>query len=211
MWYQGESNTGRAKEYEYLLGDLMDNWRSIWDNETLPFFIVQLPEFMPPTYTPSESGWVTLRESQRRATINDEHAELIVGLGLGEWNDIHPLRKKELAERVSLEIRNKVYNQDVIITPRLTGGTINGNKVVLSFSGDIYGNEDGEVYDFEISDDGKTYKNARALVKNNSIFIFSDEINRPVSVRYAWRNTPPAANLKSKNKLPLPTFQWDKP
>lgn len=211
LWYQGESNTGRAKEYEYLLGDLMDNWRRIWDNETLPFFIVQLPEFMPPTYTPSESGWVTLRESQRRATINDEHAELIVGLGLGEWNDIHPLRKKELAERVSLEIRNKVYNQDVIITPRLTGGTINGNKVVLSFSGDIYGNEDGEVYDFEISDDGKTYKNARALVKNNSIFIFSDEINRPVSVRYAWRNTPPAANLKSKNKLPLPTFQWDKP
>ena len=75
---------------------------------------------MPPTYTPSESGWVTLRESAT-CTINDEHAELIVGLGLGEWNDIHPLRKKELAERVSLEIRNKVYNQDDNNNPAYRG------------------------------------------------------------------------------------------
>lgn len=209
LWYQGESNTSRPKEYQQLLENLMENWRAIWKNETLPFFIVQLPNFMAPTNTPSESGWVTLRESQRRATVKDDNAHLVVGLGLGEWNDIHPLRKKDLAERASLEIRKNVYNQDVIITPRLIKGEIMDNVVVLSFSGEIFGNENGEVFDFEISEDGRRYHNAKATIKNNKIYVSNSNVNHPVSVRYAWRNSPPNANLKGKNNLPLPTFQWE--
>lgn len=211
LWYQGESNTGRAEEYESLLGDLMENWRNIWKEPSLPFFIVQLPDYMAPTNTPSESGWVSLRESQRRATLNDINAELVVGLGLGEWNDIHPLRKKELAERASLEIRKKVYGQPVAVTPRLESGEIKGSQVILTFSDPITGDKEGNVYDFELSDNGRTYQNAVAVANNNKVYISSPEVEKPVSVRYAWRNTPPRANLKGRNNLPLPTFQWDKP
>ena len=210
LWYQGESNTSRPKEYQQLLENLMDNWRTIWNNETLPFFIVQLPNFMAPTHTPSESGWVTLRESQRRATVNDDNAQLVVGLGLGEWNDIHPLRKKDLAERASIEIRKKIYKQDVITTPQLVKGEILDDVVILSFSDEILGDETGEVFDFEISEDGRRYHNAKAVIKNNKVYISNSNIHRPVSVRYAWSNSPPNANLMGKNNLPLPTFQWDK-
>ena len=209
LWYQGESNTSRPKEYQQLLENLMDNWRSIWKNETLPFFIVQLPNFMAPSYSPSESGWVTLRESQRRAVINDDNAQLVVGLGLGEWNDIHPLRKKELAERASLEIRKNIYIQDVITTPKVVKGQILDDMVILSFSDDIFGDENGEVYDLEISEDGRRFHNAKAVIKDNKLYISNSNIQHPVSVRYAWRNSPPNANLKGKNNLPLPTFQWD--
>jgi sialate O-acetylesterase len=209
LWYQGESNTGRAEEYEWLLGDLMANWREIWNEPSLPFFIVQLPDFMEPTETPSESGWVRLRESQRRAARKDPNAELIVGLGLGEWNDIHPLRKKELAERASIEIRRKVYGQPVVVTPRLMSGEVRGNQVILTFSDIVKGDADGSVYDFELSADGRIYQNAKAIAKENKVYITCPDIENPVSVRYAWRNTPPRANLKGRNDLPLPTFQWD--
>lgn len=211
LWYQGESNTGRAEEYEWLLGDLMANWREIWNEPSLPFFIVQLPDFMEPTETPSESGWVRLRESQRRAAQKDPHAELVVGLGLGEWNDIHPLRKKELAERASIEIRRKVYGQPVVATPRLVSGEVRGNQVILTFSDIVKGDADGRVYDFELSADGKIYRNAEAIAKGNKVYITCPDIEKPVSLRYAWRNTPPRANLKGRNDLPLPTFQWDSP
>lgn len=209
LWYQGESNTGRAEEYEGLLEDLMANWRAIWKEQSLPFFIMQLPDFMPPSDNPSESGWVTLRESQRRATANDPNAELVVGLGLGEWNDIHPLRKKELAERASIEIRNKVYGQPVVITPRLVSGKVEKSQVILTFSDEVKGDANGKVFDFELSADGQRYKNANASAVGNKVYITCNEINSPVSVRYAWRNTPPRANLKGRNDLPLPTFQWD--
>ncbi len=209
VWYQGESNTGRAEEYEALLGDLMANWRESWNNPTLPFFIVQLPDFMEPRDMPTESGWVTLRESQRRAISNDDHAELVVGLGLGEWNDIHPLRKKEMAERVSLEIRKKIYGQPVIVTPRLVSGAVSGDSVILSFTDTVRGDADGKVYDVELSADGKFYRNAEAVAKENKLIIHCPGMENPVSVRYAWRNTPPRANLKGRTGLPLPTFQWD--
>lgn len=210
LWYQGESNTSRAKEYEMLLGDLMANWRESWNEPSLPFFIVQLPDYMPSTEIPSESGWVTLRESQRRATCNDRNAELVVGLGLGEWNDIHPLRKREMAERASLEIRKKIYGQPVIVTPRLVRGEISGNSVTLTFTDIVKGDADGRVYDVELSADGRVYRNAEAVVNENKLLITCSGIEKPVSVRYAWRNTPPRANLKGENGLPLPTFQWDR-
>lgn len=209
LWYQGESNTGRAEEYEGLLGDLMNNWRKIWNTPSLPFFIVQLPDYMPPSEKPSESGWVRLRESQRRATLNDPNSELVVGLGLGEWNDIHPLRKKEMAERASIEIRSKVYRQDVTVTPRLVSGEVSGNSVILTFSDTVMGDHEGKVYDVELSGDGRQYRNAEAFAKENKLYITCSEIMNPVSVRYAWRNTPPRANLKGEGELPLPTFQWD--
>lgn len=209
LWYQGESNTGRAEEYEGLLGDLMDNWRKIWNEPSLPFFIVQLPDFMSPSEKPSESGWVRLRESQRRATLNDPNTKLVVGLGLGEWNDIHPLRKKEMAERASIEIRSKVYNQPISVTPRLLRGEVSGNKVILTFSDTVTGGPDGRVYDVELSEDGRQYCNAEAFAKANKLYVTCPDIKNPVSVRYAWRNTPPRANLKGENELPLPTFQWD--
>jgi len=209
LWYQGESNTGRAEEYEWLLGDLMANWRESWKEPLLPFFIVQLPDYMPPSETPSESGWVRLRESQRRAAEKDPNAWLVTGLGLGEWNDIHPLRKKELAERASIEIRSKIYGQPVVATPRLVSGERKGNCVILTFSDTVRGDADGRVYDFELSSNGSNYRNAEASAKGNKVYITCPDIENPVSVRYAWRNTPPRANLKGRNNLPLPTFQWD--
>lgn len=111
LWYQGESNTGRSHEYEALLSSMIIDWRSKLNNSTLPFFIIQLPNFMQTHTYPSESGWAQLREAQRLVTTKLPNTALVVGLGLGEWNDIHPLNKKELAKRVALQADRLAYNQ----------------------------------------------------------------------------------------------------
>ena len=99
VWYQGESNMGNPEPYADLLGKLMGSWRALWNEPTLPFCIVQLANFMKPD-DPGYKNWGRLRDQQRLAADRDSYAEAVDIFDLGEWNDIHPLRKKEVAERI---------------------------------------------------------------------------------------------------------------
>ena len=98
LWYQGETNTGRPNEYEELLTAMIADWREKLADKELPFFIVQLANFMQTHPHPVESNWAALREAQRRVALKVPNAALAVAIDLGEWNDIHPLNKKELAK-----------------------------------------------------------------------------------------------------------------
>lgn len=105
VWYQGESNSGNPEPYADLLGKLMGCWRSLWNDPTLPFCIVQLANYMTPEDQPAYKNWARLREQQRLAADRDPHAVAVDIFDLGEYNDIHPLRKKEVAERVVNSLR----------------------------------------------------------------------------------------------------------
>ena len=105
VWYQGESNSGNPEPYADLLGKLMGCWRSLWNDPTLPFSIVQLANYMTPEDQPAYKNWARLREQQRLAADRDPHAVAVDIFDLGEYNDIHPLRKKEVAERVVNSLR----------------------------------------------------------------------------------------------------------
>lgn len=95
IWYQGESNTGKPKEYGDLLSTMISLWRSKWNKNDLPFLIVQLASFMEKKDEPLESNWAELREQQRQVSLNVPYAGLAVAIDVGEWNDIHPLNKKQ--------------------------------------------------------------------------------------------------------------------
>ena len=100
VWYQGESNSGNPGPYADLLRKLMGNWRTLWNDPTLPFCIVQLAKYMYPT-DPGYQNWLRLRDQQRLVAEGDAYAEAADIFDLGEENDIHPLRKKEAAERIA--------------------------------------------------------------------------------------------------------------
>ena len=121
VWYQGESNTGNPAPYADYLKKLMGCWRDSWKDQKMPFVIVQLanydgrqqtgfPQPIVPKTMPVNSGWAQLREAQRTAAETDPRAELAVINDLGETVDIHPLRKKEVAERVGLCFDRLLYN-----------------------------------------------------------------------------------------------------
>lgn len=204
VWYQGESNTGRAKEYAPLLNKLTANWRALWNDPKLPFVIVQLANFMEPSANPQNSGWSELREAQRTVAKQDPYAELAVAIDLGETVDIHPLRKKEVAERIALGFDKQVFGKKVGLSPEVTASTTDGNKVVLTFDRPL---NDGSLYEFELCGTNGKYVNAQATAKGRTVTITSSTVTTPTAVRYAWKNNPINANCRATDGLPASPFE----
>jgi sialate O-acetylesterase len=99
IWYQGEANTSRAKQYEELFPALIGNWRDKWNMGDFPFLFVQLPNFMEEKKEPSESHWAELRHAQLLTAKNVINTGMAVAIDVGEWNDIHPLNKRTVGKR----------------------------------------------------------------------------------------------------------------
>lgn len=214
LWYQGESNAGRPGEYEALLTAMLKDWRVKFADEDLPFFIMQLPNFMQTHQQPVESGWAGMREAQRQVTLKLPNTSLVVAIDLGEWNDIHPLNKKELARRVALQVKKKVYgHKDIVHSgPLCTAAAIEEGKVILSFEA---GTDDlvpvAQLKGFALAGTDGRYKWAEATVEGNKVIVWSEGIAQPTKVRYAWDDNPQEANLKNKAGLPASPFQMDVP
>lgn len=106
VWYQGESNISRRFEYASLLGTMIDNWRHDFNDRELPFYIVELADFLHPNDL-GRRAWAEMRAEQAKLADSKSNTQLIHNSDLGEWNDIHPLDKKTLAGRVVDAILNQ--------------------------------------------------------------------------------------------------------
>jgi sialate O-acetylesterase len=211
LWYQGEANTFKAKEYRYLLAGLAADWRDKWQQGELPFLWAQLPGFMEKQYSPSESQWAELREGQLQA-LSVPKTAMAVTIDAGEWNDIHPVEKKEVGERLALAAENVAYgNKDVVYSgPIYKSYKIEGNKIILSFSSvgsGLIAKDGGDLYYFAIAGSNRKYVWAKAIIDGDKVVVWSDEIASPLSVRYAWADNPEGANLYNKEGLPASPFE----
>lgn len=206
VWYQGESNADSwtANEYASLLRLMMANWRHVFSRPELPFVIIQLANYMQPSDQPQESGWSVVREAQRLVTKQDAYAELAVTIDKGETVDIHPLRKKDVAERVALAFERLLWNPRVTLSPEVVKATAENNRVVCILSEPLL--SDGPLYEFEVAGKDGRFVNAQAEGKGNSIVIRSS-VDNPVSIRYAWKNNPIRANAFGRNGLPMSPFR----
>lgn len=101
IWYQGESNVSRRNEYVSLLNTMITDWRRTFNNPELPFYIVELADFLHKDDINGRKAWAEMRLEQAKAANVNTHATLVRNSDLGEWNDIHPLDKKTLGKRVA--------------------------------------------------------------------------------------------------------------
>lgn len=212
IWYQGEANAGRPQEYESLLKSLIANWRESWDIPELPFLIVQLPNFMPKSNQPSESGWACIREAQLKTTLDIPYTALAVTYDVGEWNDIHLLNKKEMAHRLFLSARKLVYGEKLVSSgPVYKAMKIEGNKIILTFNETGSGliSKGGSLRHFAIAGEDRNFVWADAVIKGNKVIVSSPDVEAPVAVRYAWANNPEEANLYNKEGLLASPFRTD--
>ena len=216
VWYQGESNTGNPAPYADYLKKLMGCWRDRWQDQQMPFVIVQLanydgrqqtgfPRPITPQTEPVNSGWAQLREAQRTAAKADPRAALAVINDLGETVDIHPLRKKEVAERIALCFDRLVYNKKVNLSPEVVDVKLTGNNIQLILDQPI---QEGDLYTFEVADEGNVFHNipVAAIGKGNVITILNPAF-RPTAIRYAWKDNPLQANVRSLGGLPMSSFE----
>lgn len=212
IWYQGEANTGYANNYAQLLDALITNWRSVWKMPNMPFLLVQLPNYMNVQAQPSESNWAKLREAQLKAALSIPNTALAVTYDVGEWNDIHPLNKKDLAHRVFLGAEKLAYGQKNIVSsgPIFKEMKIDGNKIILSFTDTGSGlASDGKLKYFAIAGADKKFVWADAEIVGNQVVVTSKSVKKPVAVRYAWADNPEGANLRNKEGLLASPFRTD--
>ena len=215
VWYQGESNTGNPAPYADYLKKLIGCWRDTWQDQQMPFVIAQLANYdgrqqtgmpRPISYQaePVNSGWAQLREAQRIVAKADPYAELAVLNDLGETVDIHPLRKKEAAERIGLCFDRLIYNNKVNLSPEVIAAEVKDGKVILTLDQPI---QSGTLNEFEIAGPDGRFVNVEATSVNGNQIELKSPINDPLKVRYAWKDNPLKANVRSLSGLPMSSFE----
>ncbi len=139
---------------------------------------------------------------------------MVVTIDLGEWNDIHPLNKKDVGERLALAAENIAYGNEELVSsgPTYKSMKIKGNKITITFDdigkGLIAKGGDQLKY-FSIAGNNKKFVWANAKIKGDKVVVWSDQVKNPVAVRYAWTNNPEGANLYNKDGLPASPFQGE--
>ncbi len=212
IWYQGESNAGRSHEYGALVSALITNWRELWQKPELPFLLVQLPNFMEKHEKPTDSGWARIREVQLNTFKTTPNTALAVTYDVGEWNDIHPLNKKAVAQRLFLGARKVVYGEKVTHSgPVYKDMKIEGDKIVIFFTETGRGlmAKGGTLKHFAIAGEDKQFVWAEAAIRGNKVVVSSKSVKNPVAVRYAWSDNPDEANLCNKEGLLASPFRTD--
>lgn len=213
IWYQGESNTGRPQIYASLLEALIKDWRELWNMPDMPFLLVQLPNFMEKNDSPSDSGWARIREAQLKTALNVPYTSLAVTYDVGEWNDIHPLNKKVVAQRLFLGARKLVYGEKITGSgPLYKEMKVEGDKIILTFTEIGRGlicKEGKTLRHFAIAGEDQKFVWADAVIRGNKVIVSSKIVKNPVAVRYAWSNNPEDANLCNKEGLLASPFWTD--
>jgi sialate O-acetylesterase len=220
IWYQGESNAGRPWDYRQLFTTMINDWREKWNEGDFPFLFVQLPNFMEAKSEPSESNWALLREAQLK-TLSVPNTGMAVTIDIGEWNDIHPLDKKDVGERLFLVAEKIAYGDNSVdySGPIYKSMKVDGNKIVLSFEnidGGLVAKGGEKLNGFAIAGADTHFVWAQAKIvqgtpfgENDRVIVWSDGITNPVAVRYAWADNPVGANLFNKGGLPASPFRTD--
>lgn len=211
IWYQGESNAGRAWQYRTLFADMIRNWRRDWNQGDFTFLAVQLAPFMKVQPEPQESAWAELREAQLLTTQALPKYGMAVITDVGDPVDIHPTKKEPVGGRLALAARGIAYGEKIEYSgPVYKNMKIDGNTIVLSFDHAKSGLEarGGELTGFAIAGSDHKFVWAKAEIKGNKVVVSSPSVAQPVAVRYGWADCP-VVNLWNKDGLPATPFRTD--
>ncbi len=212
VWYQGESNSGRAWEHAQLFPLLIEQWRKEWNQGDLSFYWVQLADFMKEDAQPGESAWAELRETQTK-TLSLPNTGQAVIIDLGEGKDIHPKNKHDVAARLVRWALAKDYGIKIPHrSPEFKSMELIGNKAVLTM--DCFGSalrtfDVEEAKGFAVCGEDRQWQWAKGKVLGkDKVEVSCDAVANPVAVRYAWANNP-VCNVTSSEGLPLTPFRTD--
>jgi sialate O-acetylesterase len=211
IWYQGEGNALRAREYRSLLPAMIQSWRAVSHQPDMPFLIVQLPNHGSIPEQPAESAWAELREAQFLTAKKLHHVGLAITIDVGDPKDLHPHRKAEIGDRLALWALGTTYHQPLTYSgPLYESMSIAASTIRIWFSnlGSGLVAKGGDLQGFAIAGKDRKFHWATASIDGNSVIISSPEVRDPVAVRYAWADSP-ACNLFDAEGLPASPFRTD--
>jgi sialate O-acetylesterase len=203
IWYQGESNCDRGRQYQELFPLLIADWRQAWGLGDFPFLFVQI--------APSKYWTPEIREAQLLTLKKTKNTAMIGTADIGDANDMHPAQKAPVGERLALAARALAYGEKIEYSgPLFKKMKIEGDRAVISFThtdGGLVANG-GELRGFTIASADKKFVPAKAEIKGKTVVVWSDEIKLPAAVRYGWAKAPDV-NLFNEEGLPASPFRTD--
>ena len=225
IWYQGESNAGRAEQYRTLFPAMIESWRDAFDQPDMPFYFVQLANFKQRADEPQESEWAELREAQAMAT-SLPHTGMACIIDIGEASDIHPRNKHDVGHRLARLALRDVYGTHILAE----GPTFNGRTtskhwqeldadiprmqgmhaigVAFDHADDLHTTDGEPPLAFEIATADGPFVRAEAEIDGSTVWVWAEGVTAPAHVRYAWADNP-AVNLVNGDGLPAVSFRTD--
>mgnify|MGYP002625594895 FL=1 len=234
IWYQGESNAEKAYRYRDLMSAMILDWRALWGYD-FPFYITQIANYKGVRKVAGDDDWAELREAQALATRTVDKCGMACIIDLGEAEDIHPVRKQEVGERLAKLAEVNDYGRKGIANgPRFESYKIEKACIKIRFSDvagglrvipsgkyveDRYGKvnvfpdmvakaEKGELCGFQIAGADRVWHWADAVIVGNEVVVSCPEVDHPIAVRYAW-GANPICNLYNSEGLPAWPFRTD--
>lgn len=210
VWYQGESNAGRAHQYRKLFPAMIQDWRRAWGQEKFSFYFVQLANFMDTKPEPGDSAWAELREAQNMTLSLPDTGQAVI-IDIGEAKDIHPKNKQDVGKRLALNALAKDYGKNIEYSgPVYRLQKIKGNEITVKFDhADGLMAKGGEkLSGFAIAGADQKFVWADAKIVGKKVVVSAPSISAPVAVRYAWADNP-VCNLYNAAGLPASPFRTD--
>ncbi|MBS7254587.1 GDSL-type esterase/lipase family protein [Flavobacterium branchiicola] len=203
LWYQGESNAHNVELYEHLMPELVENWRKVWGAE-LPFYFVQLSGINRPS-------WPEFRDAQNKIQKKISNSGMAISMDYGDPENVHPINKKPIADRLALLALRNTYGKAVTATgPEAIKAVQKGNEIVVSFSNakQLATSDKKELTGFELVTDKGIRIEGKAEVYKNQIRITIPDGQKIKTVLYAWKPYT-TANLVNEASLPGSTFRLE--
>ncbi len=213
IWYQGESNSVRARQYRTLFPAMINDWRRAWKQGNFPFLFVQLANWETDTI-PVEGtwgSWPELREAQLM-TLSLPNTGMAVTIDIGDSTNIHPNNKWDVGHRLALNALQIAYGRYIVKSgPIFTAMFRDGGRIRLRFrhiaNGLVAGNME-PLKGFTAAGIDRVFYKAEARIEGNEVIVSSEEVTQPVAVRYAWDDNP-ENNLYNSAGLPASPFRTD--
>ncbi|GAB3957042.1 sialate O-acetylesterase [Spirosoma harenae] len=213
IWYQGESNAGRAYQYRKSFPLMIQDWRQHWGYD-FPFLFVQLASFNAANGDSRKgSTWAELREAQTM-TLQLPKTGMAVTTDIGERSDIHPRNKEDVGKRLAAEAMRVAYNKaGVSAGPMFNKLNIEGNRAILTFwnaeKGLLVKDKYGYLKGFEMAGTDQKFHYAKADIQGNAIVVHADSVSTPVAIRYGWADDNSDGNLYNREGFPAVPFRTD--
>jgi sialate O-acetylesterase len=243
LWYQGCSNVGRAVQYESLFQTLIQDWQARFnknaevapfpkpepptqnlrrryipntESKALPFYFVQIANYLQRKDLQPESGWAAIREAQRKA-LKLDGVGMAVNIDIGMANDIHPKNKQEVGRRLALLALNRTYGrQEPCAAPEYLQMQVADGKAMLSFLPSFFTDkleENADIKGFTVAGPDHQWYVAKAHTEVYGQFLWRvvvecPEVPHPVAVRYGWADNP-ECTLRTVSGLPVGPFRTD--
>ncbi len=207
IWYQGESNVGRAGEYAELFPAMIRDWRKTWGEGDFPFLYVQLPNYA--DGNADGRNWAELREAQN-AALKLPAVGVAVTIDVGEAGNLHPTNKQPVGERLAAAAEAGVYQLPVEGSgPTFESATREGHAMRVNFTHAKNSfTRQNSVPGFELAGADRIFHAANASIEGETIIVSSAKVPEPIAVRYAWSNSPDVS-LYNGAQLPAAPFRSD--